>query len=81
VPYFGDTEELKVSGMFMDMGVKIRYTFKINGASMQLYAGVKNIFDFYQKDLDSGIYRDPGYVYGPTLPRTIYAGFKLGNML
>ena len=81
VPYFGAAEELRISDVFMDMGVKIRYTFKINGASMQLYAGVKNVFDSYQKDLDSGIYRDPGYVYGPTLPRTIYAGFKLGNML
>ena len=81
VPYFGETEELRNSEAFLDMGAKIRYTFRINGASMQIYAGVKNIFDAYQDDLDTGIYRDPGYVYGPALPRTIYAGFKLGNML
>ncbi len=82
VPYFGTTEEkLVTSDAFVDMGAKVRYTFKINGASMQIFAGIKNMFDSYQKDLDSGIYRDPGYVYGPTLPRTIYAGFKLGNML
>lgn len=82
VPYFGESgEELRTSDAFVDLGAKIRYTFKINGASMQLYAGVKNIFDAYQKDLDVGEFRDPGYVYGPTLPRTIYAGFKIGNML
>ncbi len=82
VPYFGVEEEvLRTSDSFMDLGAKVRYTMKINGASLQIFAGIKNMFDSYQKDFDRGVYRDPGYVYGPMLPRTIYAGFKLGNML
>ena len=32
-------------------------------------------------DFDSGIDRDPAYIYGPTSPRTIYFGIKIGNML
>lgn len=82
VPHFGeDFEVLEVSDSFFDMGAKVRYSFRINGASMQLYTGVKNIFNAYQNDFDSGALRDPGYVYGPSLPRTIYIGFKLGNNL
>ena len=82
VPYFGtETVELRESDPFFDLGAKISYTVKLNGASVQFFTGVKNIFNSYQNDFDSGIDRDPGYVYGPGLPRTIYFGFKFGNML
>lgn len=87
VPYFGleianpDDGELRESDSFVDLGMKARYNFKLNGALLQLYAGVKNIFNSYQNDFDYGIDRDPGYVYGPMLPRTIYLGFKIGNMI
>jgi outer membrane receptor for ferrienterochelin and colicins len=53
----------------------------LNGASIQIYAGVKNILNSYQDDFDRGIDRDPGYVYGPMLPRTIYVGLRIGNDL
>jgi outer membrane receptor for ferrienterochelin and colicins len=48
---------------------------------MQMFVGMKNIFNSYQGDFDSGINRDPGYLYGPSLPRTIYFGIKIGNLL
>ena len=38
--------------------------------------GVKNLLDAYQDDLDVGADRDPGYLYGPSQPRTLYVGFK-----
>ena len=47
---------------------------------MQFYAGVKNIFNQIQKDYDKGMYRDAGYIYGPSLPRTINFGIKFGNI-
>jgi outer membrane receptor for ferrienterochelin and colicins len=47
---------------------------------MQFYAGVKNIFNQIQKDYDKGMYRDAGYIYGPSLPRTINFGIKFGNV-
>lgn len=87
VPYYGpeipvpDDGELRASEPFFDAGVKIRYTIPVDDSGVQLYGGVKNIFNSYQDDFDSGIDRDPGYVYGPMLPRTFYVGVKLGNLL
>jgi len=86
VPYFGpntdpDTGELRKSDPFFDLGLKISHTIKINGASVQLYVGMKNIFNSYQSDFDSGVNRDPSYIYGPVSPRTIYLGIRFGNML
>jgi outer membrane receptor for ferrienterochelin and colicins len=87
IPYFGptipepETGELRESDPFFDVGIKVRYTIKLNGASLQLFTGMKNIFNSYQDDFDSGIDRDPGYIYGPLAPRTFFVGLKLGNML
>ncbi len=85
IPYFGlqlpNNGELKETEEFLDLGLKLRYNIKINGATLQLFTGVKNIFNSYQNDFDSGIDRDPGYIYGPASPRTIYFGLKIGNFL
>ncbi|MBI9054457.1 MAG: TonB-dependent receptor [Bacteroidales bacterium] len=84
VPFYGvelTKPELRESDSFMDIGAKLSYQYKLNGASMQLFVGMKNIFNSYQNDFDSGINRDPGYLYGPSLPRTIYFGIKIGNLL
>lgn len=63
---------------FFDMGFKLDYTFRItNVISLQLSAGIKNIFDAYQQDLDRGAGRDSAYVYGPSMPRTYFFGVKL----
>lgn len=63
---------------FWDMGFKVAYDFKIyRSFSLQLNAGVQNIFDSFQNDFDSGADRDSGYMYGPTLPRTFFFGVKL----
>ena len=87
IPYFGNTlanpeeGELRESDPFFDFGMKVRYNIKLNGAILQLYGGVKNIFNSYQDDFDRGVDRDPGYIYGPGLPRSIYIGIKIGNLL
>lgn len=87
VPYFGLNQEepgageLRKSDPFFDIGLKGSYTMKINGASLQIYTGVKNILNSYQSDLDIGAERDPGYIYGPGNPRVIYLGIKIGNLL
>lgn len=87
VPYFGnqlanpEAGELRTSKSFFDFGIKARYNIKLNGATLQLFAGMKNIFNSYQSDFDKGVDRDPGYIYGPMTPRTIYAGFKIGNLI
>ncbi|HCC70145.1 MAG TPA: TonB-dependent receptor, partial [Bacteroidales bacterium] len=85
VPYFGtetdpDIGELRESDSFFDMGIKLRQDFRLNGATMRLFGGIKNIFNSYQSDFDIGVDRDPGYIYGPLSPRTIYIGVKFGNL-
>ena len=90
LPYYGtglsegeirDAGELRESNSFFDMGAKLSYKYRLNGASMKLFVGIKNIFNAYQDDFDLGVDRDPGYIYGPSLPRTIYFGIKIGNLL
>ena len=63
---------------FIDLSAKVAYTFGMGGRiKLQLNAGVQNILDVFQKDLDKGTYRDSGYFYGPTQPRTVYIGAKV----
>ncbi len=91
VPYYGTESsldengdplgELRTSNEFIDLSTKLSYTIKINGSAVQFAAGVKNIFNAYQSDFDYGVNRDPGYMYGPGAPRTIYFGIKFGNVL
>jgi outer membrane receptor for ferrienterochelin and colicins len=86
VPYFGpltdpDIGELRKSDPFFDLGSKIHYNIKLNGLTLQVFSGIKNIFNSFQSDFDSGIERDPAYMYGPVSPRTIYFGIKIGNKI
>lgn len=84
VPYFGTENpngELRESDSFFELGSKISYKYKLNGASVEFATGVKNIFNSYQSDFDRGENRDPSYVYGPTNPRTVYFSIKFGNLL
>ncbi len=70
-----DTDRLTPA--FWDMGLRFSYLFRLtNVISMQLDAGVKNIFDSFQSDLDYGPSKDSVYIYGPSLPRTYFVGLK-----
>lgn len=82
------TQHLKGSGTdvdvavntpsFWDMSCKISYEFNIMKiCRLNLHAGVKNIFNAYQKDFDQGELRDSGYIYGPSLPRSLVVGMGL----
>ena len=63
---------------FWDMGFKASYDFRFyRSFSLQLNAGVQNLFNSFQNDFDSGPDRDSGYMYGPTLPRTLFVGLEL----
>lgn len=63
---------------FADIGVKVAYDFKLfDFSTLQINAGMHNIFNSFQKDFDKGELRDSGYMYGPMLPRSVYVGVKL----
>lgn len=64
---------------FMEFNFKLSYTFNLKKEQrLELFAGVHNLFNSYQLDFDIGMYRDAGYVYGPSRPRTIFFGLKYG---
>lgn len=70
-----DTERLTPS--FWDMGLRMAYEFRLSDfIGMELSAGIKNIFDSFQRDLDYGPAKDSVYIYGPTQPRTFFVGLK-----
>jgi outer membrane receptor for ferrienterochelin and colicins len=88
VPYFGETDRgitnydpevgaLLDSDSFFDMGIKASYDFWLGKNGFQIYGGVKNALNAYQDDFETGINRDPGYIYGPGAPRTLYLGFTI----
>lgn len=75
--YIAQDENVTTPDLF-DMNTKFSYTIPIcHQISLQLNAGIQNIFDAYQSDADKGKYRDSDYVYGPSLPRSYFVGTKI----
>jgi len=63
---------------FWEMNLKAAYDFALyRNITLQVNAGVQNLFNAYQKDFDQGMLRDSGYIYGPGLPRSYFAGVKI----
>lgn len=86
---FPDTEsetlftytEIKRTPSFWDINVKISYDFPLNkGTILQVFAGVQNLFNQYQRDFDIGALRDAAYVYGPTRPIMPFFGVKMSYL-
>jgi len=74
--YIPEDREVKTSAFF-DLNLRIAYNFKLKeNIILQLNIGMKNIFNSFQKEFDKGEFRDSGYIYGPTLPRTVFFGIK-----
>lgn len=66
------------TGSFFDAGAKINYELKVfHTACLDFSAGITNIFNSYQNDFDHGENRDSGYIYGPSLPRSLQLAVKL----
>ncbi|SHE33168.1 outer membrane receptor for ferrienterochelin and colicins [Mariniphaga anaerophila] len=89
IPHYGVPEDagtpeqdlLFESPDFMEMNLKLGYTFKVNrlDSSIELYGGVSNLLDSYQNDFDSGKNRDSNYIYGPAQPRSYFFGIRIFN--
>ena len=57
---------------FFDASFKLTYTLNLyKSLNLNISGGISNIFNSYQKDFDKGAGRDSGYIYGPTLPRSL----------
>ncbi|MBR2607238.1 MAG: TonB-dependent receptor [Bacteroidaceae bacterium] len=83
VPHYAgwiENDRMENTPDFFDVNLKLNYTFVLRDhIKLQLNTGVQNIFDSFQKDLDKGEFRDSGYFYGPTQPRTFFVGMKIMN--
>ena len=84
IPHFAGApnqlkDEIVTSDVFSELSTKVSYTFPLDqlGTSIELYCGIKNIFNAYQEDFDVGKNRDSNYIYGPAQPRIFYIGLKL----
>lgn len=73
-----ETNRTEKTERFMDLGLKVSYDFNVfKSTTLQLNAGLQNIFNAYQSNFDKGPNRDSGYIYGPGMPRSFYVGVKL----
>lgn len=72
---------LIITEAFFDIGTKLSYVlpFDFLESGIEISAGIQNIFNSYQNDFDKGKTRDSNYIYGPSKPRTIYFGLKVGK--
>jgi outer membrane receptor for ferrienterochelin and colicins len=84
IPHFAGApnqlvDEIFVSKPYSELSTKIGYTLYLKKveSAIELYSGIKNIFNSYQNNFDIGKNRDSNFVYGPSLPRTFYLGIKL----
>lgn len=63
---------------FFDANLRLQYSLKLfRDVEMEIYGGMKNLFNAYQDDFDTGAERDSGYVYGPMMPRSWFIGTKI----
>ena len=67
---------------FSELSLRSSYTFNIKNlkSNMELFGGIKNLFNAYQNDFDSGKNRDSNYVYGPAAPRTFFVGLRISSL-
>ncbi len=73
----GEYTVVKRTPTFLENNFKVSYDIDFDENNcLILSAGIQNAFNSFQKDFDKGIDRDPGYIYGPRRPRTVFFGLK-----
>jgi outer membrane receptor for ferrienterochelin and colicins len=71
VPHYGE-DRLKTTESFLVFDLSLSRRLVLGDDSVAMTAGVRNLTDAYQKDLDQGQERDSEYIYGPRYPRTFF---------
>ena len=84
IPHFSGSpnqliDEIITSKPFSVVNLKIGYQLNINfiKSKVDVYSGIKNILNSYQNNFDIGKNRDSNFVFGPSIPRTLYFGIKI----
>ena len=75
-------DEFLESPVFNAIGIKSTYIqfVKKSGIKIEYSVGVKNLTNDFQQEFDSSKNRDSNFIYGPSLPRTIYFGLTLKSI-
>lgn len=71
VPHYGE-DRLQTTESFLIFDLSLTRRLDLGDDSVTVTAGVRNLTDAYQKDLDQGPERDSEYLYGPRYPRTFF---------
>ena len=75
--YIPQDEEVETTPFF-EWDIKLAYEIPLyKNYTLEICAGVKNLLDQYQKDLDKGMNKDASYIYGPFTPRSYFVGLNL----
>lgn len=86
IPHYGlagdagtpENDILFTSPDFFDLNLRLQKTLDLSkNNKLDLYIGVRNLLNSYQRDFDQGKNRDSDYVYGPARPRGFFFGVKL----
>lgn len=74
--------EYRTADPYTEISFKVGYTFPLKSidSDIEIYGGVKNVTNVYQKDFDNYRNRNSDYMYGPAQPRTIYIGVKIKSL-
>ena len=73
--------QLVDSESFLDMNIKASYQIEVsNDFQLELSGGIKNIFNSFQSEFETGPTRDSDFVFGPALPRSVFFSLKIGNL-
>lgn len=75
-------DEYFTSPEFTELGFRLGHTFEMEktGTGLEIFAGIKNVFNAYQNDFDINKNRDSNYIYGPSLPRTFFLGVRIKSL-
>jgi outer membrane receptor for ferrienterochelin and colicins len=79
VPHFKgyiENDVLKKTPAFFEQNFKVSRAFRGNNSTFELFTGLQNAFNSYQKDFDLGAERDAGYLYGASRPRVFFVGMR-----
>lgn len=77
-----DVDEYYKAKSFTDVGLRLSHLFNLNKmkTGLEVFTGMKNIFNSYQNNFDLGKNRDSNFIYGPSLPRTVLLGLRLKSI-
>jgi outer membrane receptor for ferrienterochelin and colicins len=72
----------KTTPSFHEISWRSSYLFNVKSLTtgLEVFGGIKNIFNAYQDDFDTGKNRDSNYVYGPGTPRTFFLGLRIKSL-